>query len=49
MQHFRDLKVWGKAHTLTLAIYEISEVFPSAKRFGVTSQIRRAPELTTDN
>jgi four helix bundle protein len=42
MQSFRDLKVWGKAHALTLVVYRETERFPSAERFGLTRQMRRA-------
>jgi four helix bundle protein len=42
MQNFRDLKVWNKAHGLALAIYEATEAFPTAERYGLTSQMRRA-------
>jgi four helix bundle protein len=42
MQSFRDLKVWAKAHELTLSIYRGTRTFPSDERFGLTSQLRRA-------
>ena len=42
VQNFRDLKIWGKAHVLTLNIYHLSESFPPAERYGLTSQVRRA-------
>jgi four helix bundle protein len=42
MQDFRNLKVWQKAHTLTLAIYRETRSFPSEERFGITSQLRRS-------
>jgi four helix bundle protein len=42
MEDFEDLKVWGKAHLLTLAIYEVTRKFPREEVFGLTSQIRRA-------
>jgi four helix bundle protein len=42
MQSFRDLKVWEKAHRLTLAVYRATAEFPSDERFGMTSQMRRA-------
>ena len=42
MQDFRQIKVWGKAHALTLSIYEITARFPADERFDLTSQIRRA-------
>ena len=42
MKDFRDLKVWEKAHLLTLDCYKTTESFPKAEIFGLTSQIRRA-------
>ena len=42
MRDYRDLKVWTKAHRLTLAIYRCTEQFPKTEMFGITSQIRRA-------
>jgi four helix bundle protein len=39
---FRDLKVWGKAHQLTLQVYKASVSFPRGEMYGLTSQIRRA-------
>ncbi len=42
MRSFRNLKVWEKAHALTLAIYEASRCFPKEELFGLTSQMRRA-------
>lgn len=41
MQDFRELKVWQKAHELTLTIYRATASFPREERFGMTSQIRR--------
>jgi four helix bundle protein len=42
VRNYRDLKVWEKAHRLTLAIYRGTTHFPKAELFGLTSQIRRA-------
>jgi four helix bundle protein len=42
MQDFRDLKVWGKAHAVTLAVYRATDAFPAAESYGLTSQMRRA-------
>jgi four helix bundle protein len=39
---FRDLKVWEKAHGLTLAVYEVTRSFPPAERYALTSQVRRS-------
>ena len=42
MMDFRKLKVWEKAHLLTLKIYKVTEKFPREELYGLTSQIRRA-------
>ncbi len=42
MQNFRNLKVWEKAHSLTLDLYVVSRGFPREEMYGLTSQIRRA-------
>ena len=42
MEDFKNLKVWVKAHQLTLAIYESTRKFPRDEIYGLTSQIRRA-------
>ena len=42
MKDFRNLKVWKKAHELTMQMYKHSKLFPKEEMFGLTSQIRRA-------
>jgi four helix bundle protein len=42
MEDFKNLKVWTKAHQLTLAIYQCTRTFPREEVYGLTSQIRRA-------
>lgn len=42
MQNFRELKVWNKAHTVTLGTYSATENFPASERYDLTSQMRRA-------
>jgi four helix bundle protein len=42
MQSFRNLRVWEKAHRLTLDVYASSKTFPRDEMFGLTSQMRRA-------
>lgn len=42
MRDFRQLKVWEKAHSLSLAIYKATATFPQQELFGLTSQLRRA-------
>ncbi|HEY4661424.1 MAG TPA: four helix bundle protein [Terriglobales bacterium] len=42
MQSFRNLKVWEKAHAVTIEIYTASRSFPKEELYGLTSQMRRA-------
>ncbi len=42
MQSFRNLKVWERAHVLTLDVYQSSKSFPREEMYGLTSQMRRA-------
>jgi four helix bundle protein len=42
MKDFHDLKVWQKAHGLTLLVYRLTRAFPRDELYGLTSQIRRA-------
>jgi four helix bundle protein len=42
MKDFRQLKVWEKAHSLTLHIYRVTRRFPKEELYGLTSQMRRA-------
>ena len=42
MKDFRNLKVWEKAHQLTLAVYKATTSFPREELYGLTSQIRRS-------
>ena len=42
MQSFKNLKVWEKAHVLTLDVYRSSKSFPRDEVYGLTSQMRRS-------
>ena len=42
MQDFRDLKVWQRAHAVTLAVYRVTASFPAEERYGLTAQLRRS-------
>jgi four helix bundle protein len=42
MKDFRTLKVWEKAHALTLSIYKATEKFPKQELYALTNQIQRA-------
>lgn len=41
MKSYRDLIVWQKSMSLVIDIYKITEHFPEAEKFGLTSQIKR--------
>jgi four helix bundle protein len=42
MEDFKNLKVWAKAHEMTLAVYRKTQTFPKEEVYGLTSQLRRA-------
>jgi four helix bundle protein len=42
MGDLHELKVWQKAHQLTLAVYRVSAAFPREELYGLTSQLRRS-------
>ena len=42
MKDFRNLKVWEKAHELTLALHQITTSFPREEAYGLASQIHFA-------
>ena len=46
---FKDLKVWQKAHQLTLLIYRTTSDFPPEEKFGLVSQMRRAAVSVSSN
>src|SRR5437667_4861879 len=39
---FKELKVWQKAHEMTVAVYGITRTFPREELYGLTSQLRRS-------
>ncbi|MGA7217878.1 MAG: four helix bundle protein [Candidatus Sulfotelmatobacter sp.] len=42
MEDFKNLKVWRKAHCLTLRLYELTRGFPRDEIYGLTCQLRRS-------
>lgn len=42
MRDFKKLKVWEKAHHLTLAVYKTTVRFPKEEIYELRSQTRRA-------
>src|SRR5437773_12369178 len=49
MKDFCQLKVWEKAHQLTMAIYHITATFPREQTYALTSQMRRAASSIPSN
>ena len=42
MQNYKDLRVWDKAHQLTLKAYHAIKNFPKDELYSLTNQLRRA-------
>ena len=49
MKDFHKLKVWEKAHNLTLKVYHITQDFPKTEIYGLTSQMRRSSASVPTN
>ncbi len=48
-RNYRDLIAFQKADALVLRVYVATANFPTAERFGLTNQIRRAAISTASN
>lgn len=48
MRDFRQIRVWEKAHNLTLEIYKATSRFPREELYGLTSQLRRAASVAAN-
>jgi four helix bundle protein len=42
VKDFKELRVWSKAHELTVSVYVITRTFPKDEMYGLTSQVRRS-------
>jgi len=49
MGDFRKLDVWQKSQTLVASVYRVTDTFPAAERFGLSSQMRRAAVSVSAN
>ena len=49
MQDYRKIKVWQKAHLLTLYLYRITKKFPKSEQYSLTNQIRRCSSSIPSN
>jgi four helix bundle protein len=48
-RHFRDLIAWQKSMSVAKRVYRLSESFPAAERYGLTSQMRRSAVSVPSN
>ena len=49
MQDYTKLKVWEKAHALTLAVYKATTSFPKHELYGLASQMQRSSSSVPTN
>jgi four helix bundle protein len=42
VKDFKELRVWSKAHELTMLVYKLTRAFPRDEIYGLTSQVRRS-------
>ncbi len=49
MRDYRELKVWEKAHRLTLDIYQVTKAFPREEIYGLQNQMRRSASSVPTN
>jgi four helix bundle protein len=49
MQNYKELKVWEKAHLLTLNVYEQTKSFPKEELYSLTNQLRQAASSVPTN
>jgi four helix bundle protein len=48
-QNYKDLVVWQKGIALAKMIYRLTQSFPSAEKFGLVAQMRRAAVSVPSN
>jgi four helix bundle protein len=49
MGDYETLKVWEKAHRITLEVYRVTRPFPPSEMYGLTSQLRRSAASIPSN
>jgi four helix bundle protein len=42
VKDFKELRVWSKAHELTMLVYKLTRAFPRDEAYGLASQVRRS-------
>ena len=46
---FEKLEVWQISRSLAIMVYDLTTIFPSSEKFGLTSQIRRSAISVASN
>ena len=49
MHNFKELVIWKNAIKVTMGVYKLTESFPKAEMYGLTSQMRRAAISVASN
>ena len=49
MRDYRKIQAWQLADDLTVAVYQVTNFFPRAEVYGLTSQLRRAAYSVPSN
>jgi len=49
MAIYERIKAWERCHELCLAVYKVTNTWPLAERYGLTSQARRAAHSAAGN
>jgi four helix bundle protein len=49
IESYRDLELWQKAMELAVAVYRLSESFPSNEQYGLRAQVNRAAVSVPSN
>lgn len=49
MRKFQDLTIWQRSHSITLKIYQVTDLFPGKEVYGITAQMRRSSSSIATN
>ncbi|MBI5138686.1 MAG: four helix bundle protein [Candidatus Vogelbacteria bacterium] len=49
INHFKDLVVYQKSHTLAVEVYKVTRKFPNSEIFALANQMQRAAVSVTSN
>jgi len=49
VKHYKELQIWQKGMALVKDIYRVTETFPTAEKYRLTSQLRRAAVSVPSN